>query len=151
MIALNHALTGAAIMLAGGGSALLFPVALLSHFILDAIPHFGFHEQPGKYSKNFSRLLVVDALSCFIFVLLLVSSGLDIWPSVIAGAFLAASPDFMWASGYFRVKRGMPESKDSNSIKRFHSRIQWSQTPSGAIVEIAWLLIFSYLVIRLIF
>lgn len=41
MIATNHALTGAAIAVVIKQPILAIPLAFVSHFICDAIPHFG--------------------------------------------------------------------------------------------------------------
>lgn len=151
MTAINHALVGATIGLVVRNPAVALPAALLSHFVLDAIPHFGLPKVKGKYSKLFGRLLVIDAILCVLLVLVLRVQTPEQWLVIAAAAFLATSPDLMWAPGYFRLRRGQLENKDSNVIKRFHSKIQTSQTPDGALVEIVWFLLFSGIVYQLLF
>lgn len=136
MIAINHALTGAII-----GVVIPNPMAALlavgSHFVLDAIPHFGDDDRRIK-DMSFVVQLCVDAFLCGVLVLILFgASGSAAWLPAIC-AFLAASPDFMWMPDYLRIRRGMKPRGKSNLIMKFHSRIQWFQRPVGAFVEIAW-------------
>src|SRR5438270_5495542 len=51
MTATNHAITGAAIALAVKKPELAIPLAFISHFALDAIPHYN---PPGAIRENFT-------------------------------------------------------------------------------------------------
>lgn len=136
MVATNHALTGAIIGVAIGHPVAM-PIAFLSHFVLDAIPHFG-DDNKRIARASFVVQLLVDALLCGFLVLLLWRSGAANWFLAAACAFLAASPDFMWVPRFIRARNGQKESKPTNLVVRFHSWIQWFQRPIGATVEAAW-------------
>lgn len=137
MIATNHALTGALLGLSIGHPVAL-PLAFASHFVLDAIPHYG-DDNKRIARASFVLQLLADAAFCGLLVLLLALSGTVNWPLAALCAFLAASPDFMWIPRFLRARKGEKESKPTNPVVRFHSWIQWFQRPIGAAVEVAWL------------
>jgi hypothetical protein len=68
MTGFNHGMTGAAIALAVKQPALAVPLAFLSHFVTDMIPHFGLNEQE-LFSKRFNLILFAD----FIFAISLMA------------------------------------------------------------------------------
>ncbi len=70
MTATNHAVTGAIIGLTVANPVAAVVAALLSHFILDMIPHFGSDEDFISTMK-FRVMLVVDALLCVALVIFL--------------------------------------------------------------------------------
>ena len=142
MTATNHALTGTAIGLIVGQPLLALPLALLSHFICDAIPHFSFTADESKItdimrSKLFRNYLITEAFLCFLIVL-----GLTIiqplhWPLAVACAFLAAAPDLLSSRRYSSIvskKKWKP-----GLYSRFAHDIQWFERPIGGVVEIAWM------------
>lgn len=63
MTATNHALTGAAIGLLVGEPLIAVPAAIASHFICDALPHYGRVGPDSKTigSKGFRNYLLSDA------------------------------------------------------------------------------------------
>ena len=137
MVATNHALTGAIIGLSIGHPVAL-PLAFMSHFVLDAIPHYGEHPDHIQ-SRRFVVQLIIDASLCGVLVLFLAASSPAHWLLAVVCAFLAASPDFMWIPKFLRARRGQPEKGSDSLIIRFHTRIQWFQRPAGAAVEAVWL------------
>lgn len=137
MVATNHAVTGAIIGLSLGNPIAL-PLAFLSHFVLDAIPHFG-DDNKRIARTSFVLQLLADATLCGLLVLLLALSGTANWQLAALCAFLAASPDFMWIPRFLRARKGQKDPEPSHPVIRFHSWIQWFQRPIGAIVEIGWL------------
>ncbi len=137
MTATNHALTGALIGLTVRPSMLALVLALLSHFVLDAIPHYS--DDQGKIgSKGFKYYLIVEVLLCFIIVVLLAICRPAGWQLAAACAFIATSPDFMWAPAYWRARRGQPFMLPKHALALFHTKIQWFARPIGAVVEVAW-------------
>ncbi|MDB5186355.1 MAG: hypothetical protein JWL85_878 [Candidatus Saccharibacteria bacterium] len=144
MTATNHAVTGAAIALAIQNPWIALPAAFLSHFILDALPHFGGDETLHR-KKRFQQLLMLDALGCFLIVLALVIAQPMGWFVAVVAAFLATSPDFMWASAYFRERRGLAGNAFNTPIRRFHKKIQWQERPDKRllIVEVLWFALFA--------
>src|SRR5436305_4998475 len=107
MTATNHALTGAIIGFVVGQPWLAVPVAIASHFVCDALPHFG-SSQPEKSrlrSTRFRNYLLVEAALCGLLVLgLFVVHPWHWWLAAIC-AFSAAAPDFLWIKRYLIARQ----------------------------------------------
>lgn len=138
MRAINHALAGAAIGLTVSRPELALPLALVSHFVLDAVPHFGSSRLRMK-SEKFRLFLIIDAILCGLLVITLAVTRPQHWLVAAVCAFLAASPDFMWVGKFLRTRANMPPLPNHSLIERFHGKIQWFERPSGALVEAVWL------------
>lgn len=138
MTATNHALTGACIGLIVGQPLIAIPAAFLSHFICDALPHFG-GDGNKKWikSKLFKQVLVVDAALCVVLVGVLASLRPDHWLLACICAFVATSPDLWWINLFIKVNS--KKSWEPSLFSRFASGIQWFQKPIGAVVEVSWL------------
>lgn len=142
MIATNHALTGAVIVLAVKQPALALPLAFLSHFILDAIPHFGIHEdQPIKRNGHwlFRSVVIVDValvIAALAAVPLLFGGTISGW-WILLGMLAALSPDSVWIYRFLNEVR-TKIAKPHGRFARFHQWIQWSEKPWGLSVEFAW-------------
>ena len=135
MTATNHGLFGAVLAVSlHKYPAVALVLAPLSHFLLDAIPHFGDSKMRLR-SKKFIRILVADGTLAVASTLAVAWFWPDIALLVVACAFLAASPDLMWLK--YQFLNPVPR-KRWPLVARFHSRIQWSQTPPGALVEVVW-------------
>lgn len=137
MTATNHALTGTIIGLTIA-SPLALPVAFFSHYLLDMIPHFGWPtpEKENLQSNRFRNYLIVEAVVCFLIVLLLFLTQPAGWLLAAVCAFLAAMPDLFSFNRYRNTRNG--KSHVPNVYERFASRIQWFERPIGAAVEISW-------------
>lgn len=141
MTATNHALTGAVIGLAISQSEVALPLAFLSHFALDAIPHW----QPIRDERRwlgsiyFKILLVTETVLCFLLVLFLALAQPRHWLVAAICAFLAASPDLLWVKKFLVVKNTGKLLPNKNWFWRFHGVIQWFSRPIGGFVELAWL------------
>ncbi|HVI60841.1 MAG TPA: hypothetical protein VM535_01650 [Candidatus Saccharimonadales bacterium] len=137
MTAINHALTGAVIGLVVGEPLIALPAALASHFICDALPHFG-SRLPNKLIKTtgFRTYLFIEAGLCFALVALLAIFQPQYWLLAAACAFIATSPDLLWVNKYLKVRRGQHWKR--STFLQFAGGIQWFQRPIGAAVEIAW-------------
>lgn len=144
MIATNHALTGAAIVLAVKQPALALPLAFLSHFILDAIPHFGIHEdEPVKRNGHwlFKSVVSVDvlfAVTALIAIPLIFGGDISGW-WILLGMIAGISPDSIWIYRFLQEIR-TKIAKPHGRFARFHQRIQWSEKPWGLGVELAWII-----------
>lgn len=137
MTATNHALTGAIIGLAVGQPLIALPAAFVSHFVCDALPHYGSaHPDKAIRSDRFRNYLITEASLCFLLVLILAVTRPVHWQLASLCAFLAASPDFFWINKYVTVRAGRPWHP--NAFSRFAVGIQWFQRPVGAVVEAAW-------------
>lgn len=139
MTATNHVLTGLLIVSVVPNPIISLPLALLSHFLLDSLPHYG-NAIIGKDSLTFKVILGADmylALVCLGLVFLLAPENGAL---LIAGGILAASPDLMWLPDFINANRHLPPPI-YDPIRRFHARIQWFQRPKGAWVELAWFVV----------
>ena len=138
MTAINHALTGASIGLLIGKPLVAVPLALLSHFICDALPHFGIvkNQKDWLSSKIFRNYLISDALACVALVAVLAAIQPAHWLLAAICAFLATSPDFLWIPKFLAAKNKGKEW--TNAFTRFAGGIQWFQRPIGSVVEVAW-------------
>lgn len=139
MTATNHALTGALIGLAVGNPYIALPAALASHFVCDALPHFGPSNPNDLLTSNkFKIMLIAEALLCFTIVLILFITHPLHWQVAVVSAFLATSPDLMWIGRFRRAQRGQTDAKKPSALLRFHKSIQWFERPIGAFFELAW-------------
>jgi hypothetical protein len=144
--AINHALTGATIGLLSGEPLLAIPLALVSHFICDALPHFGIEENQKRWLRSnvFRNYLITDSLACIGLVGVLAALQPVNWQLAALCAFLATSPDFLWIPKFLAAKGKSREW--TNVYTRFASGIQWFQRPIGIVVEVVWLIGFSAIV-----
>lgn len=140
MTATNHGIFGSFIAITlQAHPAVAICVAPLSHFLLDAIPHYT-DKKISLRSKKFAKILTIDAVLAVVSTLIIAWVWSEIALLIIVCAFLAASPDLMWIYYEYINK---PLSK-KHLVPRFHSWIQWSTTPQGIIVEIIWFILFFF-------
>ena len=132
MTATSHAVTGATIATLVRQPLLALPLAFMSHFICDMVPHFGIDSKFGSRSMYW-RLGIDTAVAITIAVFLLIIGVSDPWYLALAG-FVAMSPDLMWL--YHGVKNHSPA--DYGVISRTHTNIQLFERPVGILVEIVW-------------
>lgn len=135
MRAINHALTGAFIGFSVGQPLLAIPLAVGSHFVLDAIPHFGI-DKDDITKRWFHYLLIADAVLCLGLVLALALTRHQYWLVAAVSAFAASAPDFLSINRYLRHWLRLPWRP--GAYARFATGLQWFERPAGAVVEIAW-------------
>lgn len=143
MRAINHALTGSVIGLTVSNPVVAIPLAFASHFVCDAIPHYGSSDlsNAALASRRFAVLLAVDALLCLSLVLILGTARPFNWSLAAVCAFIASLPDFAFLPGYLRVKQGKTFLSNKASLfVSFAKNIQWFERPIGAVVEVVWFL-----------
>lgn len=139
MRAINHALTGAIIGLTIESPVVAMPAAFLSHYVMDAIPHYDYDgDRSGRWigSKRFALVLILDAGLCFLVVVMLALFRPSHWVNAAACAFLAALPDAFSFMRFRHIRNNEPHIP--NRYERFASKIQWFERPIGAVVEITW-------------
>lgn len=139
MTAINHALTGTVIGLAVGQPLLAIPLSVASHFVCDALPHFGLQlrQEVVFRSNGFRNYLYVDAGLCFSLVMVLFVAHPHHWLLAAVCALMAAAPDFLSINRYFSIKSG--KKWKPSLYSKFAHGIQWFERPIGAVVEAAWL------------
>lgn len=149
MTATNHALTGAIIGLAVGQPLIAVPAAFASHFVCDALPHYGSADPKGVLrTKGFRDYLLTEATLCLLLVVVLCLTRPEHWMLGAVCAFLAASPDFLWINRYIKLRDG--REWHPNVFSRFAIRIQWFQKPVGAVFEVIWFIAAVTVLSRLI-
>lgn len=138
MTAINHALTGAVIGLVVGEPLIAVPAAVASHFVCDALPHFGSSLPDGVQlkTKSFRNYLIAEASLCMLLVAVLAIFQPQHWLLAAVCAFLATAPDLAWIDKYLKLRRGQQWKR--NGFAKFADGIQWFAKPIGAVVEIAW-------------
>ena len=95
MLSTPHLLVGAAIAHSIPEPAISLPAAFLSHFVLDAAPHWD-----GSPKAPFSKKLIGGIAADYIFgmaLVYLISAGQPNQTIILLGAFLATLPDFIMA------------------------------------------------------
>lgn len=143
MTATNHGMFGAFIAVGlQAHPVIAAAVAPWSHFLLDALPHYG-DARLDLRGRKFFTILAIDALLAVVSTLIVAVFWSEIALLVIGCAFLAASPDLMWI--YYQYLR--PDLSKKHQLARFHSWIQWSQTPKGFLFEVVWFTLFFSLLI----
>jgi hypothetical protein len=144
MTAINHALTGALIGLTVSHPVLAVPLAFVSHFALDAMPHY---DPPGDTheeridSKTFLWVqLIAGFILCVSLVGVLFFTHPAHWLNAAVCAFIATTPDMYTFPRYVSVKRtgkDLPR-EDWGLFGRIHNRVQWKTAPIFGWLEAAW-------------
>ncbi len=146
MRAINHALTGAVIAVVVPHPVVALPLAVISHFVCDVIPHFDTPWLQGMASKRFKAALLIDASLCVLLVAFLYGASPNNWLLPSLCAFAAASPDFTHVPKWLAAVRG--KTHQISWLEKFHSNIQWFQRPSGIAVEIPWAAVMIFVLLK---
>ena len=143
MTGLNHALTGTAIALAVQQPLLAAPLAFLSHFLLDITPHFGgtpIYEYGHKY---FPYLIAADGVATVTAVAFICTLVPSLAVLILLCVLCALLPDILLFTYY---ANGRPNTW----FHRHHLGIQWFERPPGIIVEAAFAIFISTVIIALL-
>jgi hypothetical protein len=143
----NHVLVGSLIAVTIKEPALVLPLALLSHYAIDALPHFGYpgHGGYGEALKH-KATLAVEGLNIIGIIILLFTVHFSVWV-VSAAVILALLPDIEWPYRYlFFERKGLkpPET----ILTRFHGRIQWCERWWGIFVEVGFFAVVYVIFLR---
>jgi hypothetical protein len=138
MTATNHALTGALIGLVVREPLVALPVAYLSHYVLDALPHYAPAMPIAKLFKSrfFVAMLASDAVLCGLLVAVLAILQPDHWLLAAFCAFIATVPDLFWINQFVKIRQKNRWQPGLHSM--FAAKIQWFERPIGACVEFVW-------------
>ena len=147
MTGTNHGMTGALIAILVKEPLIAVPLSFLSHFACDAVPHFGFGTHTRFFDRTFNTMLISDFLiavgAMFTLGIYFPTHKWVIWSCMVA----AASPDLMWAYYNLYIEKIRARRPSYGPFARFHQRIQWSETPKGWFVEIAWFITIATLIL----
>ena len=143
MTGLNHAATGALVAVVVKEPATALPIALLSHFVSDALPHWKL-----KVKRLF--LLADSVLSLVLLAVVSVVFTAPAW-LVFSCGLLAILPDAMWLrqvviTGKYKTKNY--QSPLLNIIRYLHLKVQWCEPENGWYLEILWFIVTILLVVH---
>lgn len=133
MTATNHFLVGVTVASFTRKPEIALPLAFISHFLLDALPHFGDSHYHQKL-KKFAIVWLAD------FIVLMCALALTLinnpWWYAVAG-FLGTSPDLAWIYRFYFVNKNVDaETKNMSLLNKFHNNIQKFEFRGGMLVEI---------------
>lgn len=122
--------------------------AILSHYVLDALPHFGYYNKGYAYTFRHKLPRFVYAADMFILITLMLLVWGQPWIVWLCG-LLAIAPDVAWPIRYFLFERtGKQLTTEGSKINMWHVHIQWCERPWGWIVELPLVAIVSYIISR---
>lgn len=133
MLLTNHTLTALALTQVFQNPAAIAPLALASHFAIDALPHFNHPKWPFK-SRPWLTLATIDNLVALGITITALVIRPEQWLLIVVAVFFASLPDLLFLADIFFKK------PIKNHFTRFHSYIQWSQTVPGILGELSWAL-----------
>lgn len=145
MIGLNHALTGAALASVLPLPAAL-PVAFASHFVLDALPHYGIEQHQRNTSQMWKVISGLDVILSLAFGVLTITSH---HPALFWCGLVAVAPDFLWVSRIIR-NRSFDLSDHGHWFTRWHADIQRYERPWGIWVELPFATALAYVVLHIL-
>lgn len=134
MIALNHILMGTAIGLAVKQPALVAPLAFVSHFVLDSLPHFDYKWR----HLRFQTIWAMDAAASTVALLYICWAFPPLALAVVVGGVFAELPDVFWLYERLVIHR-----RSRNWFFRFHHAIQWSETHRGFWYEVGYFIVLA--------
>src|SRR6478752_938692 len=141
MTGINHALAGGLIA-KYLPLPIALPLALASHFLLDALPHYGLPHKKRDKSKFWKIFFIVDFLVAFSFAVLQISYG---HYAIFLGGLIALSPDFVWVARVL-TNKSFNLSRHKHWFSNWHASIQRYEFESGLFIEGPLALILFYLV-----
>jgi hypothetical protein len=145
MTATNHILTGALIGGLVQKPLIALPLALVSHYLLDILPHYG----DAKGDKLiFKRVLIGDSILSFLTLVWILVSNLPHAVLMVACGVVAAGPDLFWLPYFVAELRG--QLKPYGWYSHFAHKIQWGERPWGMAVEVVWAVSMVAMIVRFV-
>ena len=129
----NHVVAGALIATVVPQPAAAVPLALASHFVMDALPHYGDNNKHSWLNRHFHYVLIVDAIIATSFVAGIIALQPANWALLVACSLVAVLPDVIWLPYYIADLK--QQLKPHGAFARFSKWIQWGERPWGIYVE----------------
>ena len=133
----NHFMTGVGIALITKNPFIALPMAIVSHYILDSLPHYGFkvwdQRNKGIFKILFRTMLVVDVIVISFFIIFLINNNVPAW--YYLSGICGYLPDFAWWYIWAIPEKFGTVRSELNFINRFHSDIQKLERLWGVIPE----------------
>lgn len=133
MLATNHAFAGS-IIGAVLPLPLAIPLAFASHFVLDALPHYGIDLTQRNKHRIYRLIVFSDTFLALSYAV--AAAFLGKWNMEITG-WVAWSPDLVWVIYYFSHGRNL-HLLPRNRFMKFHMDIQRYERPWGIVVELVF-------------
>jgi len=149
----NHVLVGSIIGITAKEPTLALSLAFASHFVMDALPHFGYEGNKGygealKHRLSYQVGIISALTTTGVIAFLIINAQ---WLALVTG-LVAASPDLVGIYNYRKYERFGTEA--SQFIKlfhiKFHRTIQQYERPWGIYIELAVFLLFSVVLYTLV-
>lgn len=140
MTASNHFATGALIGASIANPWVAAPLAVASHFLLDAMPQYGYEGPKEKKRAKFTLFhwaLILDTLMAAICIWALTFVVKQ--PELVVFGLLGYSPDIVWLYKFsITEKFGKRFLPNDNWFTNFHARIQKLEHPLLIIWEVVF-------------
>lgn len=143
MTATNHTATGALIAAFLPNPLVAVPAALVSHLVLDMLPHYSGKE--AHTDRKFFYVLGGDAITASTLLLLIFVAQPSHWLLMIICGVVAASPDLLWLPYWLAELKG--QTRMPSRLYGFLGRIQRYERPWGWIPETVYFLGILYLLV----
>lgn len=150
MTGINHVVTGAVVATMVSQPLVAVPLAFLSHFIMDTLPHYGHRDDRYWVSRAYKRVVAIDTCLVLAFFGMLLVFQPHNWAYIALISVVALAPDILWLPYYIHDLRSA-ELKQRSPLVRFLKRIQLGEFPRGIYIELAWLGGFTFLLQRVMF
>lgn len=131
---------------------LAVPLSFVSHYVQDLVPHFDHFAGPKNehhFERKFNIALVADfllsILLMIVLAILLPSHKWLIWGCMVA----AACPDLGQSYYYLYVEHIKKQKPKFDPLSKLHYSLQWSATPKGFFVELAWFVLMGTIILAL--
>jgi hypothetical protein len=146
MTATNHTLVAANLVVAFP-KWWVVPIAFVSHFVLDALPHHG--EINDIKNKRFYVIYGIDFVVALFLLVFLVFTQQEIAALLVFAIIAATVPDIVWIYRDIR-ERSKAKSLKMNRFTKFHASIQKHEYPGGIYHEVIYFVVFiSLLLVQL--
>lgn len=145
MTGANHIATGALIG-ATFSAPVVVPLAVVSHFALDSLPHFG-NKGFSRRSKRFIAVVTIDVLIVIAITSAIIALKPHHWQLMLAGGVLAMAPDAIHVPNFLRELYGREMHSHQSRLSRLHGRVQ-REYAWGIVVEAAWLALITPFLLR---
>lgn len=133
----NHFMTGVGIAVVANNPYITLPLALVSHYLLDSLPHYGFKDYDSRNRLIFYSMIVADLIIFTLVMKSFISWSIPAW-YYIAGIF-AYLPDFAWYYTWTVTEKfGSFAPNHKSRLNKFHIKIQRYERLWGLIPEIIY-------------
>lgn len=133
MLALNHAASATVIALSITNPILAVPLAFVSHFALDALPHYSAREHFGLGTGKYYLPIIADIVATVTFTIM----AMRFWPGhgglILACIVAATAPDYIWPLNLTPFGK-----KYLSGFFAFHLGIQRYESARGIYIEAGW-------------